>query len=225
VSERADSPIPDDVRTVYSSIYHEIANIITPASLYITMARRANADPEIDKMMAGAGKQIDHLQDILKRFREFYRPPEPALEKTPLELVVNSALADVEASAGDGFARPRLEGLDAEVHVDPQGLKRVMTEVLANGWEAISSADDKTWSVSAERDDGATVVRVVDGGAGVASDVVPDPFAPFSSTKSVRGSGLGLPIARAIMTTFGGEIDIAAGVDGGTTVSLRLPNA
>ena len=34
---------------------------------YLAMAQRTNKSPEVDKMIAGAGRQIEHLQVVLKR--------------------------------------------------------------------------------------------------------------------------------------------------------------
>jgi signal transduction histidine kinase len=47
-------------------------------------------------------------------------------------------------------------------------------------------------------------------------------FHPFFSTKQ-EGTGLGLSVARQIVTAHGGVISIASAVDAGTTVSIRLP--
>jgi len=229
VSDRWDSSdglasVPDDVLGVYSSIYHEIANIITPASLYLNMAKRKNDDGEVEKLIAGAEKQVEQLQGVLKRFREFYRPSPPTPETTSVAAIVSSALAELDGRETGGVAKPAQEGLDLDVSVDPQAFKRVLVEVLANGWEAMAKADEKRWSVSAERLDGATVVRVTDNGGGVATEIVPDPFVPFATTKPVRGSGLGLPIAGSIMATLGGGITIESEAGSGTTASLRLPD-
>jgi signal transduction histidine kinase len=37
------------------------------------------------------------------------------------------------------------------------------------------------------------------------------------------GTGLGLPLAKALVELHGGTLDIASAVDAGTTVSIRLP--
>jgi two-component system nitrogen regulation sensor histidine kinase GlnL len=78
-----------------------------------------------------------------------------------------------------------------------------------------------------QRPDGAKLnihVSVTDNGAGVAADVVPRLFTPFSSTKA-DGKGLGLAIVAKIIEEHGGLIAYDAPADGGARFSVYLPVA
>lgn len=65
-------------------------------------------------------------------------------------------------------------------------------------------------------------LRVVDDGHGMDPDVRERIFEPFFTTKA-RGSGLGLPLVRAIAEAHGGVIEVDSAPGEGTTVSVWLP--
>ncbi|MPN31806.1 Sporulation kinase E [bioreactor metagenome] len=65
------------------------------------------------------------------------------------------------------------------------------------------------------------VIAINDTGVGVASEMLPKIFEPFS-TKLDR-MGLGLPVAHRIVTEHGGFINISAGDGVGTKVHIYLP--
>lgn len=68
-------------------------------------------------------------------------------------------------------------------------------------------------------------VTVADTGAGIPAEYLSKVMDPFFTTKEVgRGTGLGLAICQSIVEQHGGTIRIwSAGVDKGTTVTVRLP--
>jgi two-component system sensor histidine kinase DctS len=70
---------------------------------------------------------------------------------------------------------------------------------------------------------------VIDGGAGIASEVAAQLFAPFFTTRS-EGMGLGLSVCRTIVEQHGGTLSFAnlAGTEGetaGVEFSFTLPVA
>jgi signal transduction histidine kinase len=67
-------------------------------------------------------------------------------------------------------------------------------------------------------------VSVSDSGAGIPADKLESIFEPFFSTKQ-QGTGLGLPIARAIIEMHGGRIWAENRVGGGAVFRFTLPSA
>ena len=72
---------------------------------------------------------------------------------------------------------------------------------------------------------GKVLLSVTDHGPGVAKENRRKIFDPFFTTKPVgQGTGLGLPVCRAIVESFGGTLELAAGAEGeGATFVVALP--
>ena len=72
------------------------------------------------------------------------------------------------------------------------------------------------------------VFQVADTGIGIALDDIPKALAPFSQIDSdlnrkYEGTGLGLPLTKALVELHGGSLDLQSAVDVGTTVTVRFP--
>jgi signal transduction histidine kinase len=48
-------------------------------------------------------------------------------------------------------------------------------------------------------------------------------FEPFYTTKGDAGTGLGLPVVREIVTSYGGQLTVETEVGKGTTFTFDLP--
>jgi len=69
-------------------------------------------------------------------------------------------------------------------------------------------------------------VEISDTGTGIPEEVLPRIFDPFFTTKPVGvGTGLGLSICHSLITTMGGEIEVASKVGVGTRFLILLPQA
>ena len=68
-------------------------------------------------------------------------------------------------------------------------------------------------------------IEISDTGHGIPSDLMPRIFEPWVSTKKPgRGTGLGLPIARDVVSAHGGTISVASTEAVGTTFTIDLPS-
>jgi signal transduction histidine kinase len=68
------------------------------------------------------------------------------------------------------------------------------------------------------------VITISDTGAGIPKEIIPYVFEPFFTTKPPgMGTGLGLSVAKRIISDHGGEISIKSKEGKGTTVTIKLP--
>ena len=81
-----------------------------------------------------------------------------------------------------------------------------------------------TLTLIAQRDGDGVRLDVIDTGCGIPADQLPKLFRPFHTTKT-NGHGLGLAIARKIITAHGGTIDVQSEPGRGTKFTIRLPAA
>jgi two-component system OmpR family sensor kinase len=76
-------------------------------------------------------------------------------------------------------------------------------------------------------EDGQTVaIEIADTGPGIPADEIPHVWEELyrgAGARGIPGSGLGLPLVRAIVERHGGQVGIRSRAGQGTVVSLRLP--
>ncbi|MCK9381883.1 MAG: HAMP domain-containing histidine kinase [Sulfuritalea sp.] len=113
---------------------------------------------------------------------------------------------------------------DFVMQTDPERLRVVLDNLLSNA--AKYSPDDGEIVVTARRQEGWAVLEVLDQGPGVAPAERERIFEPFyrgsaDAAGAVRGSGLGLSIARDHVLAMGGNITVGEG-QGRFTVTLPL---
>jgi signal transduction histidine kinase len=77
---------------------------------------------------------------------------------------------------------------------------------------------------------GGLVIEIADNGIGMAAESIPLALAPFRQIdnrldRKYEGTGLGLPLGKALVELHGGVLDIKSQVHLGTTVTIRLPAA
>ena len=105
---------------------------------------------------------------------------------------------------------------------------QVLINLVANALEAVESGPGRV-DVKLRRDDDWIVVEVADNGRGMSPDVAARVFEPFFTDKprrDLRGTGLGLSVAHAIVDQHGGQLRAASAGEGyGSTFTLQLPAA
>ena len=105
-------------------------------------------------------------------------------------------------------------------------LERLVANLVSNG---IKYNDPGGW-VSVCVQPGHEVLVVENSGPAVPAELVPTLFEPFRRARGDRlvhtgGAGLGLTIARSIVTAHDGHVDATARPDGGLRVTVELPGA
>jgi signal transduction histidine kinase len=73
------------------------------------------------------------------------------------------------------------------------------------------------------------VISIKDTGIGISPEHLERVLSPFEQvadhlTKENEGTGLGLPIARALIELHGGDLTLSSDLGIGTTVAVRLPH-
>jgi signal transduction histidine kinase len=94
------------------------------------------------------------------------------------------------------------------VRADPIHMQQVIINLVMNGMDAMEGAPrphNLTIRTRRNAEYGVAEVRVSDSGSGIPEENLTHIFDPFVTTKQ-QGTGLGLPIARTIIESYGGTI-------------------
>lgn len=122
----------------------------------------------------------------------------------------------------------RVWHLDAEpvtAPTDPLRLTLALDAVLENAVQHTTAGDRITVEVTRDGDDAR--IRVTDTGHGIGSEALQTVFQRFArgDARGRRGTGLGLPMVRAIAEAHGGNAHLTSSLDVGTVVEVRIPVA
>lgn len=141
---------------------------------------------------------------------------------------LNAALRTVAAVLADqlpGTVRLELALAAAlpALSCDASRIKQMLFALVQNARQALAPQGGLIRLSSALEGD-AIRLTVEDDGCGVAPAIRARVFDPFFTTRDVgQGTGLGLAVARDIVTAHGGSIALGARAGGGTCVTVELP--
>lgn len=217
-----------------AGLAHEVRNPLGAIQLYSSLLRRecarlAPALELIEKIEMGIRAIDAVVRDTLalvpRRGAEAGPGASDWQRRRPLSVIV-AAAADTcrQKFEQHGVAlEVELEDPDLCVQAEPEGLQRVLVNLLVNAAEA--SAPGKTVRVVAGPAEGPEVViRVVDEGCGLSEEVLERLFDPFFTTKK-NGTGLGLSIAHRLVEAYGGRLTARNRPEGGAEFTVILPAA
>ncbi len=130
-----------------------------------------------------------------------------------------AAAAQVRVEVAPHPALPALRG-------DSRRLKQILINLLSNAVKFTQAGGSVT--VAAEADERGYRISVSDTGIGIAAEDLATAFRPFgqidsSLARKYQGTGLGLPLSKAMAELHGGGLELASAPGQGTTATVWLP--
>ena len=117
---------------------------------------------------------------------------------------------------------------DSRVRANPDHLRALWSHLIDNAIRYTPSGGRVTVSLWTDPERNLAVGAVSDTGIGIPADEIPRIFEEFYRTEEGKrmqetGTGLGLPIVRQVVETYGGSIEVESEVGRGTTFRFTLP--
>ncbi|MGE5547050.1 MAG: PAS-domain containing protein [Solirubrobacterales bacterium] len=112
------------------------------------------------------------------------------------------------------------------LRADEKRLRQIILNLLSN---AVKFTDDSgSVTVTARADTSGYTITVADTGIGMSAEDLGRVMEPFVQadtrlSRKYEGTGLGLPLTKALVIAHGGELAIESAVGVGTTVTVRFP--
>jgi two-component system CheB/CheR fusion protein len=210
---------------------HELKTPTAAIHNYLQLVERHLAGDRVDKATTYADlalAQTRRMATLIERLLDVSR-----IQTGQLELLLDIVdLGEVVRSVVDvaqvvpkappirvsGGLRP------VPVRADPGRLEQVFLNLLANAME--HAPDAGPIEVTVRSSDGHAEVTVRDHGPGVAAEDLRTMFEAYTrlgNPHRAPGLGLGLYVAREIVTAHGGEIEATSELGKGTVMTVRLP--
>ena len=112
------------------------------------------------------------------------------------------------------------------ISVDPDLIRQVLSNLIENAIKY--SHEDTKILISTEEKDGWVVIQIADQGPGIPRDELPNLFMKFyrsqnAKSSTIKGSGLGLYLAKYFVELHGGKIFVESTYGQGSTFTVQLP--
>jgi two-component system cell cycle sensor histidine kinase/response regulator CckA len=175
--------------------------------------------PELERV-------AEHITAHGQRLMQLARPGPDRV--APIDL--NEVVRDVEKMLRLAGKLRRVE-MALELGADPltvtvnrTRIEQILVNLITNAVDAIGM-DGIVTLATRESDDGKrAIVEVRDTGTGIDPEILGKIFEPFYTTKGPeRGTGLGLPVVREIVASYGGNLTVDSKLGTGTTFRFDLP--
>ncbi len=125
-------------------------------------------------------------------------------------------------SISNNRIRFNTDDVSIPVAVDSTAFRNVLINLVKNAVEASSGDQEIIISTSLQKASQKGLLSIVDSGVGMSGESIGKVFDPFFTSKGL-GRGLGLPSAKGIVESHGGELRIIPRSTKGTTVQVVLP--
>ena len=111
--------------------------------------------------------------------------------------------------------------IPCRIKADKMGLTQVLKQIVDNAADAVEDTNNPEIEIKVRRSNNYLEILIKDNGYGIHDDHFQKIFIPFFTTKEGK-AGLGLPIAKKILTKMGGRIQIYNHPEIGTEARVWL---
>ena len=211
------------VGSLAAGVAHEVANPVGGAMNCLQRLGRPALPParrETYRKMAL--EATERAATVLQGLLQIARGARSGARLTPEQTTVADVVEQPTRMAGlrRGATVSVADAEDVSVCWPRGPVEQIVTNLLLNAVEAARSLVELRWA----RDGDDVVIEIADDGPGLPADLKERVFEPFFSTRPPgQGTGLGLPVARSIARSLGGDVSLTSARPGGTVARLRLP--
>ena len=176
----------------------------------------------LSEMLGDTLNGIEQMRELVENLRDFTRLDRAKITSFDL----NKGLRNV-AYIAKSVIPNRVQVVEEysalpTIDCNPSQLNQVFLNLINNAAQSIP--EEGTVTVRSGVENQRIRIDIIDTGSGIAADVLPHIFDNFYTTKPAgEGTGLGLPIAKTIVTEHGGEIKVESHGGKGTTFTVYLP--
>lgn len=206
---------------------HCIKNILTGirgGAQFVTMAIEKQDLKYLERSWPILRRAIERIDMLAVNMLVFSRDRKPERSHTDINALVRDIVGVFEERAARYNVAIRFEPDPVGfAHVDPQGIYRVILNLVVNAVEACEHNEGKI-EIACTCDEQGCTLRIHDTGIGIPEDIVPQLSQVFVSSKGSAGTGLGLACSYKIVREHGGDIHAASQPGTGTTFTVYLPS-
>ena len=215
------------------SISHDFRTPLTSIKAAVTSLLSAGPGDrkQDDELLSIINEECDRLNKLVEKAAEMASLEagefELHLAAVPIEQIIDGALVQLKTALVGRVVNIKVEPGVPAVHADFERAKEILVQLLDNA--NLYSPKSEPITITAELTGDSVTTSIADRGPGI------DPFEQgmifdkFYRGKDqryvVRGTGMGLPIAKAIVAAHKGTISVTSQLGHGSVFSFTLPVA
>ena len=217
-----------------ATVAHEVNNPLFGMLTYARLTLKTLQSSEVSP--AARQKMVENLSiieresrrcgELMKNLLTFARQTPPHRSSSDLNELVGRALSlmrhqfELQGIEIETNLRPEIEA----VYCDHAQIQQVLLVLLVNAAEAMPGGGLLSVGTRLTPDGSGAVICVRDSGCGIPAELLPKIFEPFFTTKETQQrTGLGLAIAKSIVESHQGVIEVRSVPGEGTEFHVILP--
>jgi PAS domain S-box-containing protein len=216
-----------------ATVSHEFNNVLMGIQPFVDVIRRKSELVVVQNAAAQISSAVARGKRITEQMLRYTRSVEPTLAPVRLRSWLTEMAGELAALTGQPVRLSAATARSVAVSADTGQLTQVLTNLAINARDA--GATELLIDARPADGDGRFAfgivssperfahITVADNGSGIPPAVLPHVFEPLFTTKSTRGTGLGLAVVQQVVSRHGGEVFVESDVDRGTTFHIFLP--
>ncbi|MCG9968351.1 ATP-binding protein [Pelotomaculum terephthalicicum JT] len=203
------------------SLAHELRNPLGAAKGMLQLIGRKEKPEQVKGYADLILREIDRVTNLLNEFLLLGRPAEMTTEPLDLAAFLQEITPLLKSEANNYEADIFIKTEEIPmINADPGQFTQAVLNLVRNALDAAGRRGRVLLNLSKSGNN--VILTIKDNGPGLSAKVSGNLFKPFFTTKE-RGTGLGLPVAQAIVHNHGGNITIENAPGGGAICQVTLP--
>lgn len=204
-----------------AGISHNLKNPLAVITSSAFALRRKLEKGDIEKglkLIDRIEKNSKRAEEIINKLLDYVKPSFYSKQEINLREVVENSIDFIKSSIKGKDIDIRKELEDITIKGDKNFIEQAIVNILLNSVEAIEKKG--RIDVSLKRKNDYILLKIKDDGYGIPEDIKEHIFEPYFTTKA-NGTGLGLPIAKKIISEHSGEIEVKTEEGKGTEFIIK----
>jgi len=216
-----------------TTVAHELRTPLTAGTGYLQLVNSGAVPPaQASQFLETVSNNLDTVVHLVNNilFLQELELITPEFKPLAISEVVLKAVEEIAKRASEGglTVNTQIQQKLPQVMGDAGGLSRAISALLDNAVKF--SPEGGEIGIRIQADDSAVLIEISDPGIGFPMEQLEDVCRPFTRVEETGGHlfggvGLGIPIAKQVVESHGGHIEIESEVNKGSTFTVVLPVA
>lgn len=207
---------------------HEILSSISPISSlsnHLSSLLKQDKNKYLIDVIDGVNiihQRSDGLMNFVSKYRQISDIPKPILNRIKLNRIINdlALLCKSEFNLESILSISKTQD-DIFLNIDKDLTIQAVLNIIRNAAQAVAKTKNPKISISGYTKNNYTFIEIHDNGDGIDTEDLENIFIPFFTTKN-GGSGIGLTIAKQLIISQGGSIEVQSVKNIMTTVLIKF---